>query len=78
MGNEYVNGDFSIEDGNNFISFESLNTLKKDQNKYFYRKFDIQREAYYVAILSLRDYKNDYVGNFGVAVSRKELFRTNL
>ena len=78
VGNEYVNGDFSIEDGNNFISFESLNTLKKDQNKYFYRKFDIQREAYYVAILSLRDYKNDYVGNFGVAVSRKELFRTKL
>ena len=78
VGNEYVNGDFSIENGDNFISFESLNTLKKDQNKYFYRKFDIQKEAYYVAILSLRDYKNEYVGNFGVAVSRKELFRTKL
>ena len=71
-GNDYINGDFNIENDKNFISSESYNTLKKDQIKYFYRKFDIDNEAYYIAILSLRDYKNDYVGNFGVAVSRKE------
>lgn len=78
IGDRYVNGDFPAEDGKKFISSDSFNTLKRAKYRYFYKKSKIQNEAYYVAILSLRDYKNDYIGNFGIAVSRKELFRTKV
>lgn len=76
LNDEYINGDFPIERGEKFISSDELEALNKSQQRYFYKKFRLQKENYYMAVLSLRDYKNDYIGNFGVAISRKELFRT--
>ena len=78
IDNNYINGDFNLENNKNFISSESYNTLKKSNYKYFYKKKNIDNEAYYIAILSLRDYKNDYIGNFGVAISRAGVFKTKI
>lgn len=78
IGDKYSNGDFNIEINEGFLTNESYNTLKKANYKYFYKKTTIQEEAYYMAILSLRDYKDDYVGSFGVAVSRDNLFKTKV
>ena len=78
IDNNYINGDFNLEDNKNFISTENYNTLKKSNYKYFYKKKNIDNEAYYIAILSLRDYKNDYIGNFGVAISREGVFKTKI
>lgn len=78
IDNNYINGDFNLENNKNFISGESYNTLKKSNYKYFYNKKNIDNEAYYIAILSLRDYKNDYIGNFGVAISRAGVFKTKI
>ncbi|WP_300355984.1 ATP-binding protein [Fusobacterium sp.] len=75
---KYVNGDFSDKDKENFVSPESFNALKKSKQKYFYKKSSIEDGAYYLAILSLKDYKDEYIGNFGVAVSREEVFRTKV
>ncbi len=75
---KYVNGDFSDKGKENFISPESFNTLKKAKQKYFYKKSSIEDGAYYLAILSLKDYKDEYIGNFGVAISREEVFRTKV
>ena len=77
-GDKYVNGDFSVEDGKKFISSDSFNTIKKVRSRHLYKKLTIQDEAYYIGMLSLRDYKDDYIGNFGVAVSREEVFRTKV
>lgn len=78
IDNNYINGDFNLENNKNFISSESYNTLKKSNYKYFYKKKNIDNEAYYIAILYLRDYKNDYIGNFGVAISRAGVFKTKI
>ena len=78
IGDKYVNGDFSIENGKKFISSDSINTIKKVKRRHFYKKLIIQDEAYYIGVLSLRDYKDDYLGNFGVAVSREKVFRTKV
>lgn len=77
-GDKYVNGDFSVEGEEKFISSENFNTIKKVKSRHLYKKLTIQDEAYYIGVLSLRDYKNDYIGNFGVAVSREEVFRTKV
>lgn len=76
--NRYSNGDFSTEVAENFLTAESYNTLKKSNYKYFYKKSEIEKEAYYIAILSLKDYKDDYVGNFGIAISREAVFKTKV
>ena len=75
---DYVNGDFNLESNKDFISLESYNILKKENYKYFYKKQKIDDEPYYIAILSLKDYKNQYIGNFGVAISRAGVFKTKI
>lgn len=75
---DYVNGDFNLESNKDFISPESYNILKKENYKYFYKKQKIDDEPYYIAILSLKDYKNQYIGNFGVAISRAGVFKTKI
>lgn len=75
---KYVNGDFNVDSDKTIIPESEFNVLKKTTSKYLYKKATIQKEAYYVAILSLRDYKNDYVGNFGIAVSREQVFKTKI
>lgn len=75
---KYINGDFDLEYNSNFISQESYNILKKAKYKYFYKRKKIQNEAYYMTILPLEDYKGEYIGNFGVAISRAEAAKTKI
>lgn len=78
IGDKYVNGDFPDEVGKKFLSMDSFNTLKRTNYRYFYKKATIENGDYYIAVLSLRDYKNDYVGTFGIAVSRAEVAKTKI
>lgn len=77
-GDRYSNGDFTSKDGKDYISKDSFRILNRGRYKYFYKKTEIEGDPYYVAVLSLKDYKNDYIGNFGVAISRKEVFKTKV
>lgn len=77
-GDQYLNGDFILEDSKNYISKDSFKVLKGGNFKYFYKKTKIGKDPYYVAVLSLKDYNNKYIGNFGVAISRKEVFQTKI
>lgn len=72
----YVSGDFpSKTEGKEILDY-SYNVLKKNNYRYYYKKKEIGNDAYYVGILPLKDYKNDYVGSLGIAISRIDVFKT--
>ena len=61
-------------------SLKSREVKRKDINKnivrnfsYVYKKKDINKETYYVALKDLQDYKNEYIGSLGIAVYYEEI-----
>lgn len=77
-GDKYLDGDFISEKAKEHISKNSFKVLTTGKYKYFYKKEKIAKTPYYVATLSLRDAEDNYIGNFGVAISREAVFKTKM
>ncbi|MDP0488059.1 MAG: HAMP domain-containing protein, partial [Fusobacterium sp. JB020] len=76
IGDSYVTGDFKDSLDKEIISKQNLETLKANRYKYYYSKKKIGKIPYYLGVLSLKDYHDNNVGCFGVAISREKLFTT--
>ncbi|MGB0405120.1 MAG: ATP-binding protein, partial [Fusobacterium sp.] len=68
--------DFKDSLDKEIISKQNLETLKANRYKYYYSKKKIGKIPYYLGVLSLKDYHDNNVGCFGVAISREKLFTT--
>ncbi|MFA6708230.1 MAG: ATP-binding protein [Fusobacterium sp.] len=76
IGDSYITGDFKETLDKEIINPQNLKTLKENKYKYYYSKKKIGKTPYYMGILSLKDYNNENIGCFGVAISREKLFTT--
>jgi len=76
IGDSYITGDFKENLDKEIINPQNLKTLKENKYKYYYSKKKIGKIPYYMGILALKDYNNENIGCFGVAISREKLFTT--
>lgn len=65
---KYKIGTFNLKDGTNFFTKKDSGKLVVRNYNYIFRKKKIDGQSYYTAIMDIVDYKNETIGNLGVAI----------
>lgn len=65
---KYKLGTFNLNKDTPIYIRRDTNKLTLKSYGYVYKKKEIDDETYYVALSDIYDYKNDYIGSFGVAI----------
>ncbi|MEG0397826.1 MAG: HAMP domain-containing protein, partial [Cetobacterium sp.] len=74
--NEFDKGDLNLEKGEVFLNKKVYDDLKLREYKFYYKNKDINNKPYYMALYTLTNYNNEYIGSFGVAISKEPMIKT--
>lgn len=64
----YKLGTFNLKENTPILSKREKNKFTSKNYSYVYKKKSIDDEAYYIALSDIYNYKNEYIGSFGVAL----------
>lgn len=65
---KYKLGTFNLKENTPILSKRDKNKFNLKNYNYVYKKKSIDDETYYIALSDIYDYKNEYIGSFGVAL----------
>lgn len=65
---KYKLGNFNLKENTPILSKRESNKFAPKNYNYVYKKKDVNDEAYYIALSDIYNYKNEYIGSFGVAL----------
>ena len=68
VNEKYKLGTFNLKENTPILSKRDKNKFNLKNYNYVYKKKSIDDETYYIALSDIYDYKNEYIGSFGVAL----------
>ena len=68
VDDKYKLGIFDLKEDTPILIRRDINKFSLKNYNYIYKKRSINNETYYIALSDIYDYKNDYIGSFGVGI----------
>lgn len=68
IDDKYKLGTFDLKEDTPILIRRDINKFSLKNYNYIYKKRSINNETYYIALSDIYDYKNDYIGSFGVGI----------
>lgn len=68
VDDKYKLGTFDLKEDTPILIRRDINKFSLKNYNYIYKKRSINNETYYIALSDIYDYKNDYIGSFGVGI----------
>lgn len=76
VDNKFSKGDLNYSKGDTFLFNDVYNDLSLREYKYYYKNRELDDTHYYVALYSLTNYNNEYIGALGIGISKENMIKT--
>lgn len=76
VDDKFDKGELKYYRGEPFLSQKIYDDLRLREYKYYYKNRNIDGQPYYMALYTLSNYNNEYIGSFGIAISKDNLIKT--
>lgn len=76
VDDKFDKGELKYYRGEPFLNKKIYDDLRLREYKYYYKNKEIDGKPYYMALYTLNNYNNEYIGSFGIAISKETLIRT--